>query len=295
MPFAYRLRSCGLLLVLACNKGGGAGTDTDATDATATEPPVTTTTTTTGGPTTDGTATTPTTTDGTTTTTESATTGAPVQCSIYTDESACGQNGCEWAQILSYTHGTQGCLGDIHDFCVPKETSGGLTSVWRDIDGDIEVLQFTHTPTDLGPEWSVCDCDGPLACLCTAQTLDCPERMDEFCGLIGNDTSCTNAASGGNLVCGWFNVSKEGPPDPSCDDSPSEDRCLPGTNLGTNDCPKLALPYPNVCQGEQNPIFWREVDGVVEVINVCGPEPIGWNRCVADDPNQPEDCKCRCL
>jgi len=95
-------------------------------------------------------------------------------------------------------------------------------------------------------------------------------------------------------VCGWFNVSEEGSPDASCDDAPAEDRCLPATALGSDTCDQLDLPYPGVCQGPQDPIFWRDVDGVVELIKVCGPEPSGWTRCVADDPTQPEDCKCRC-
>ncbi|MDC0671136.1 hypothetical protein [Nannocystis radixulma] len=295
MSSPYRLLTCGLLLVLACGDNGNATTAKPDTDSTSTStPPVTTTTT--GEPTTTGATETPTSTEAATSTTEGSTTGEPAQCAIYSNELECGQNGCEWTQLISYTHGTQGCLGDIRDFCVPKETSGGLTSMWRDDDGDIEVLQFTHIPTDLGPEWSVCDCDGPLACLCTAQPLDCPERMDEFCGTIASENSCTNAATAGNFVCGWFTVSQEGPLDGMCDDPPWQAHCLPGTDLGKKTCEEISLPYVDqgYCQGWTDPVFWRDNDGIIEVTTDCGPKPTGWNLCVADDPTQPEECKCGC-
>ncbi|PCC72762.1 hypothetical protein SAMN02745121_01879 [Nannocystis exedens] len=298
MTSPYRLLSCVLLLVVACGDDGGSnftlGTDTNTTSA-----PVTTTTTmTTGEPTSTTTTGTPTTTDDTaSSTTDDTTTGPPPSnCSPYTEESECVLNGCEWAQIVGYTHGTQGCQGDIRGFCVPKDTAGGLTSVWRDDNGDIEVLQFPFTPTDLGPEWNTCDCDGPLACLCTSAALDCPERMEEFCGAITSENSCSNAAAAGQFACGWFTVSQEGPLDGACDDPPWQDVCLPGTDLNSTSCDEISLPYveQGYCMGWTDPVYWREVDGVVEVTTICGPKPTGWTLCVADDPDQPDECKCGC-
>jgi len=168
--------------------------------------------------------------------------------------------------------------------------------VWRDTDGAIEVLQFAFTPTDLGPDWNVCDCDGPLACLCTAATLDCPERLGEFCGVISGESSCSNAVAAGELACGWFTVSQEGPLDNMCDDPPWTQRCLPGTELGADTCDPISLPYVDqgYCQGWTDPVYWRDNDGIIEVTSDCGPKPTGWNLCVADDPTQPEECKCGC-
>ncbi|WAS92097.1 hypothetical protein [Nannocystis punicea] len=297
MTSPYRLLSCALLLVLGCGDNGMNGfmPSTDSNNTT-TEPVTTTTTMATGEPTTTTTTGTPTTTEDTASTTDDSTTGPPpANCAQYTDENECG-SGCEWAQIVSYTHGTQGCQGDIRGFCVPTETSGGLTSVWRDDNGDIEVMQFPFTPTDLGPEWSVCDCDSPLACLCTSATLDCPERLEEFCGAITSENSCSNAAAAGQFACGWFTVSQEGPLDGACDDPPWEKVCLPGTDLSSNTCDEISLPYVDqgYCMGWTDPVYWREVDGIVEVTTICGPKPTGWTLCVADDPNQPDECKCGC-
>lgn len=287
----YRLLACASLLVLAC---GDNGTNTTATPATDTEPattvpsPTSTTSEATVDPTSTGT------TDGTTT---DDTTGAPQPaCGQYTSEKECNSNGCEWAQIVGYTHGTQGCQGSIRDFCIPPNASGALTSVWRDHGGDIEVLQFGFNPTFLGDEWSVCDCDGPLACLCTATPLDCPERMEGFCGAVTSESACNNAAAGGQLVCGWFTVSQEGPLDGMCDDPPWKDMCLPATDVGSKTCESISLPYveQGYCQGWTDPVFWRDNNGIIEVTTACGPDPVGWTLCVEDDPNQPEECKCGC-
>jgi hypothetical protein len=158
------------------------------------------------------------------------------------------------------------------------------------------VLQFVFTPTDLGPEWQVCDCDGPLACLCTGASLDCPERLADFCAPISGENNCTNAAASGKMVCGWFTTSDEGPLDGMCDDPPWQDRCLAGTDLKTNTCDPISLPYVDqgYCQGWTDPVYWRDRDGVIEVTTVCGPKPAGWTLCVADDPSQPDECKCGC-
>lgn len=284
------------MLVLACGDNGGKTTATPTDSDTSTSNPPTTNSTTDEPPTTE-TSETPTTTGTSDPTTTDSTTGDPQQsCAQFKDANSCEQNSCEWAQIVGFSHGTQGCQGSIRDFCIPTKTSGGLTSMWKDEGGDIEVLQFGFTPTDLGPEWKECDCDGPLACLCTAATLDCPERLNDFCGRVTGQTSCTNAAAGGELVCGWFTVSQEGPLDGMCDDPPWQDVCLPATDIGSKTCDPISLPYidQGYCQGWTDPVYWRDNEGIIEVTTVCGPDPVGWTLCVADDPNQPDECKCGC-
>lgn len=297
MTLAYRrLSLCAALLLAACpnnNNMTTEGPDTSTSEPTTTGSP--TSTPTTGEPTTTGTTTA---TEGTTAgTTEGSTTGPmPATCAELTDENSCGlAPACKWATIVSYTHGTQGCQGSVKDFCIPKSTMGGITTVWRDNEGDIEVLQFGFTPTDLGPEWQVCDCDGPLACLCTGSNLDCPERLDEYCGAITGENGCNNAFAAGNNVCGWFNVRPTGPADSSCGSKGKYNTCLNATNVGSNTCEEIQLNYPDVCLTPTQPVFWHEVDGEIEVTMSCGPVPVGWTQCLADDPNQPEDCKCLCL
>lgn len=290
----YRLLSCAFVLVLACGDNGGATTATPGTDtSTSTTPQVTETTT--DAPTT-GTTIAPTSTEAMTSGTGTSTTGEPVSgCAQHTNASDCGLGGCEWTQIVGYTHGTQGCQGDIRDFCVPKDTSGGLTSMWNDENGDIEVVQFPFTPDHLPDTWKVCDCDSPLACLCTAAPLDCPDRLEAFCSTITSENSCKNAAAASELTCAWFNVSPEGPLDASCTGDPHGTICLPAAKIGENTCDPISLDYPGWCDTWTQPVFWRDNDGTIEVTTVCGPEPLGWTLCVADDPDQPEECKCRCL
>jgi hypothetical protein len=44
-----------------------------------------------------------------------------------------------------------------------------------------------------------------------------------------------------------------------------------------------------------DPIFWREVDGVVEIIQTCGPTPVGFTQCEeVDTVEQPDECGCAC-
>lgn len=288
----YRLLSCPLLLVLACGDNGNSTTAASATETSSAGTTGTSTSPTTGT-TTGSTTGTPTTTEGATSSTGTTTGGQGSNCAQYDNESECGLGGCDWIDVIGYTHGTQGCNGSLRKFCVPKETSGGLTSVWKDEGGDIEVVQFPFVPTDLPPEWEVCDCDGPLACLCTAQALDCPDRLEEFCSAITGENGCTNAAVNLEFVCGWFSVSEEGPLDTLCDDAPKVNTCLPATKIGEATCDPINLPYGQ-CAGFSTPVFWRDNAGLIEVIAVCGPEPVGWTKCVADDPGQPEECKCRC-
>lgn len=289
------------LALLACNTPTGPTTAASATETSTTTATTEGSGTTTGPgePTTGPGTTAPTSTGPATSTTDTttSTTGEPeLQCSIHTNESQCGLAGCDWIQVVSYSHGTQGCQGGFRDFCVPKTNAGGLTSVWRDEGGDIEVLQFGFNPTDLGPEWQVCDCDSPLACLCTATSLDCPERHEMFCSTITGEGNCKNALISGKLSCSWFIVSQEGPLDDACDDPPWGGVCLPATKIGSNTCDPISLPYidEGYCFGWTDPVFWREVDGIVEVTTNCGPEPVGWNLCTADNPDQPGECKCGC-
>lgn len=288
MHLAYRLSLGVLLLAAACRDNGATttatATETTGTGSTSVEP----TTSTTAEPTTS-------TTIEPTGSTGSSSTGEPAPvCSEQKSEADCVNADCKWTTVVNYTHGTQGCQGNVRDFCVPKDTSGGLTAVWRDNGGDIEVVQFPFEPTDLGPEWQTCDCAGPLACLCTPLPLDCPDRLEEFCGTITGENGCENALVAGNLACGWFSVSPEGPADTMCTGDPQTNRCLPATGVGSMTCDPISLPYPN-CISWTTPVYWRDNGGVIEVTPSCGPEPTGWTKCVADDPNQPEECKCRCL
>ena len=225
----------------------------------------------------------------------SSSSGAPMPvCAAQANADDCVNAGCAWTQVVQYTHGAQGCQGGLLDWCVPKDTSGGLSAVWRDDGGDVEVLQFPFDPTDLGPEWQHCGCDGPLACLCTAAPLDCPDRLAEFCGAITDEDGCNGAIAGSGPACGFFQVSSEGPNDGACDDEPYASVCLPATHAGADTCTKIPLPpYPNECIGEQDPIFWRDHDGILELTRTCGPVPIDWTQC-ADDPNQPTECRCAC-
>lgn len=243
----------------------------------------------------------PTTTSSTTvtpTSTGDSTTGEPPKdsCTALTDQAACNANDlCKWAKTVQYTHGAQGCQGVIIDFCVAKEVSGTASAWYREIDGDAQVVEFTYTPDDLPGEWTQCACGGPLACLCSSVAPDCPDQIDEFCGAIGTEKACSEVLSHTVGVCGWFSVSPEGPKDDKCSDNAFKDVCLPATNGGSDTCMPPAYTF-NPCTTWPEDLFWREVDGVVEVITTCGPVPTGWTQCLADDtPDQPDECGCRCL
>lgn len=279
---------CAVLLAPACGDNGNT-TTTSATDESTSTTTSTTanTSSTTDAPTTSGST-------GGSSTGGSSTGAPPAVCSEILAEDECKLADCEWASVVGYTHGTQGCQGNIKNLCTPKGAPGGIFVYWRDNNGDVEVVQFNTEPTDLGPDWQVCDCNGPVACLCSPAMLDCPERLEEFCGAITNQNGCVNSLASGSLVCEWFSVSPEGPQDTMCTGDPVADKCLPATMIGSDTCDPVSLPYPQ-CGSWTDPVYWRDNGGVIEVTTRCGPAPAGWTLCVADDPTQPEECKCRCL
>jgi hypothetical protein len=272
-------------LLLACGDDGA-----DPTTST-TDPPATSTGVdpTTGG----GTSTGPEpTTDGT------SSTGEPVvDCFGFADEAACTADpACEWKPLVQYVHSGQGCVGNLVPYCVQRDGEGALSSWYLDQDGDTQVLQFEFTPTDLGPEWKPCGCDGPLACLCAFGAPDCPERIPEFCETVTNAASCAQGTLINNEVrCAWFSVSPEGPKDDQCTGDAQKGTCLEALNGAASTCDDAPLDYPQ-CQTWTDPVFWREQGGVVEVTTLCGPEPVGWTKCEpVDTPDQPDECGCRCL
>lgn len=300
MTLTYRRLSLCTLLLAACPDNGNmttAGPDTtgDTSSGSPTSNPTTTMTT----PATTDEPTTGTTTGGSTggSSGEGSSTGPqPSACSQILDSNTCNLNpNCKWSQVVSYTHGTQGCQGSLTDFCVPKDADPALSPFWKDDNGDIVVLQFGFNPSDLGPEWKPCDCDGPLACLCTGAALDCPERLDEFCSAVTSENACTNNAASGKLVCSWFKVRPTGPADANCGDKAQYYTCLNATDVGSKTCEQVSLPYPDLCTIAQDPVFWHDVGGDIEITKSCGPVPVGWTQCLSDDPNQPEDCKCLCV
>jgi hypothetical protein len=244
---------------------------------------------------------TPTTTTGDTPTTTgdaSSSTGVPAgpNCVAITDESACAaEPDCLWKGIILYLYGAQGCSGSITNFCVDRTPAGAASAWYRGEGNDIQVVEFGYTPDDLGPEWTQCGCDGPLACLCTSITETCPERLGEFCGGISTSMGCNNANVLGDARCSWLSVSPEGPPDTNCEDDAQVDVCLPADNAADTMCMPPAYTFGN-CAGYNNEIFWREVNGVVEITTACGPQPLGFTKCEGDDtPDQPDECRCRCL
>jgi len=279
----------------------------DATTATATNP--TTTIPTTGELTTTGDdlTTTGATTEEPGTTDPGTSTGTEptVSCTDLTAEDTCMANqDCKWGGVLEFTYGAQGCQGAALPFCTSKMPSGGASAWYRVVKGDNQVVEFGYTPTDLDEEWKPCDCDGPLACLCTSVTEDCPERQEQFCGVNINELGCSNATFKGNPICAWMEVTPEGAPDDACAVMQAQDRCLPATDAGSKVCEESNLPpYPdennqNACNPNLTyiPVYWREVEGTIELIQVCGPVPVGFTRCEAEDtPDQPDECKCPCL
>ncbi len=254
-------------------------------------------TTTTGEPTTTEAATTE-----ATTTVEATTTGGPpaIRCATITNEIVCkNEETCKWSGVVSYAYGNQGCQGNVTPACVDKTPTGAASAWYLQDEGDLQVFEYGYTP-ELDAEWKQCDCDGPLACLCTSVTEACPERQEEYCGFITTEIGCDNVTFMGANTCDWFKVSPEGPKDDMCTQNPAKFRCLPATDAGKADCTKIPMPpYPLCSQDPMPPalppIFWRETNGIVEIIQACGPVPVGFTQCEAvDTPDQPDECGCAC-
>lgn len=290
-----RLTSIGLVFiaasVLACNDGGGdTGTSPATTGDATTDGPITT-----GGPTSAP--------DATSTgdvTTGDATTGAPAAaCSGFLDEAACAAApGCAWDDVFVYTHGDDGCQATSMKFCVADD---GQASTWyHGEEGEEEVVQFSVTPSDLPPDWKQCDCDGPLACFCTLNAPECPARYQEFCGATEAEEACQNATINGQNLCNWFRIFPEGPPDDTCTTMPLKDLCLHADMAAADTCTKLDLSqtYPDACTNDMPPVYWRMLDGLVEITSICGPVPPSpeWTACSeTDTAEQPDECKCACI
>ena len=272
---------CVALLLPACK-------DSDAGETSTTSS--TTTTGTTAAPTTTGTTAAPTTTG--------SSTGEPPKesCTAVTDEVECKtKDACEWKGVVQYTHGNQGCQGNVVNFCIARDPTGSPSAWYREVDGDAQVVEFGYNPDDLPGEWTECSCDGPLTCLCPSIAPDCPERFEEFCGTIGSDVACTPVTTHGDPVCDWFSVSPEGPLDDTCADAAEVSKCLPATNVGAKTCTPPTYTF-QPCGTWKQELFWRDVNGEIEVITSCGPQPVGWTQCLGDDtPDQPDECSCRCL
>ena len=296
-----------LLAPLAC-KSDSSETATDgeaSTNATTsngtTSTPTTSDATSTSTPTTTGE---PTTTGGTTaeaTTTIEATTGGPpaVLCATISDEIVCkNEETCKWSGVVSYAYGNQGCQGNITPTCVNKAPSGAASAWYLETEDDIQVLEFGYTP-ELDPEWKQCDCDGPLACLCTSVTEACPERQEEYCSFITTELGCDNVTFMANKSCNWFKVSPEGPKDDMCTQNPAKYRCLPSAGPFVDKCPMDQAPLPpyfGVCNplAAVDPVYWREAEGIVEIVQDCA-APAGFTRCESiDTVDQPDECGCGC-
>lgn len=272
---------CVALLLPACKDSEAGETTTTTSGTTTTGTPATTSSGTTALPTTTG-----------------SSTGEPPKdsCTAVTSEAECNaKDMCTWKKVVQYTQGTQGCQGNVVDFCTAKNLSGSPSAWYREFDGDTQVVEFGYTPDDLPGEWTECSCEGPLACMCASIAPDCPDRLEEFCGTIGSQIACSQVTTHGDLVCDWFSVSPEGPKDDTCADSAEKSVCLPATNVGAKTCMPPTYTF-QPCQTWQQELFWREINGVIEVITSCGPQPLGWTQCLGDDTvDQPDECKCRCL
>ena len=283
------------------------GTTTGQTTGDATTTPTSTTQTPTTPTTVDLTTTgdTTTATTGEPSTTTSADTGTStggepaLACPDFGNEQACVANAeCKWSGVVEFTYSAQGCQGGIVNFCIPKKLSGGATAWYREVGGQTQVVEFGYTPTDLDESWKACDCEGPLACLCTSVTEDCPDRQDEFCGVNITQLGCENATFKGDSVCGWFQVSPEGAPDDMCALNPKHQRCLPAVDTGLTGCNAEKGPLPPPCIGDKlDPVYWHVTDdNIIEIAKACGPKPLGWTHCEATDtPEQPDECTCLCL
>ncbi|MBK7826047.1 hypothetical protein [Nannocystis sp.] len=233
-------------------------------------------------------------------TTDATTGGACVDCLALANEIDCVNTPeCKWAGVVSYGYSAQGCQGSIASFCVAKQPTGVATALYRDLDGGgQQVLEFAYTPECLGAEWKPCDCDGPLACLCTSVTEDCPDRLEEFCAVNITEIGCSNATFKGNPVCHEFKVAPEGPFDDKCEVKQAKTKCLPATDTDKNTCTQVHYTdYPNCANQDVDPVYWRDNMGTVELIQSCGPVPTGFTPCEAmDTPDQPDECGlCICL
>lgn len=222
----------------------------------------------------------------------------PVEhCVEHRSEDACEYDPrCRWRSVFQFARGAQGCQGDVIELCVGAAED--VPSAWyRDDGGGHQVVQFDHTPDDLPPEWRPCDCDGPLACFCAAGAPDCPDRVGEFCAAALGELACSNSAIDGELRCAWFRVSPEGPRDDACTQQSSREVCLAAASPGADTCATFTPPYPQ-CSGASPPVYYREVNGVIELTTRCGPVPSApeWTACAAtDSPEQPDECGCLCL
>jgi len=274
----------GAALLLACGDKGGEETTGSTGDGTTAAP--TTSGGTTGTPTTTGAG-----------SSSEGSSGEPAHsCLVNADQPSCMADPlCEWKGVVQFAHGVQGCQGSVADLCGEEDEAGGASAWYREVGGDAQVVEFGYTPPDLGPEWIPCTCDGPLACLCTSITEECPERLEEFCGGIQTDVGCEAANIKGTSRCAWLSVSPEGPNDGMCEDDAAVDGCIPAENGSVTMCtPPVYSFLPCIGYGQE--LFWRDVDGTIEVTTTCGPQPIGFTRCEGDDtPEQPDECKCRCL
>jgi hypothetical protein len=274
---------CVALLLPAC-KDSDAGETTSVSAARPARPTSTSTGT--------GTTATPTTTG--------SSTGEPPKdsCTAVTSEAECKtKEMCTWKGVVQYTHGNLGLPGQRRRLLRRPGPPTGAASAWyREFDGDTQVVEFSYTPDDLPGEWMECGCDGPLTCLCPSIAPDLPGSPGRVLWHRRLERPVQReVTTHGDLVCDWFSVSPEGPKDDTCADSAQENRCLPATNVGGQTCTPPAYTF-QPCETWPQDLFWREVNGVVEVITICGPQPLGWTQCLGDDtPDQPDECKCRCL
>lgn len=301
MRFSSPIVLGSLLLVFSACKDGNNDTstgDTEITTTTASDTTAQQVTSTTQDPTSSTSTGEPVTTSTGGTTDASSTTGvAATHCVDYDNENACEfDDACNWAKVFQYTHGNTGCQGDVVDFCVDAKMD--VPSTWYRGEGsDVQVVQFSYTPDDLPPEWKLCDCDGPLACFCTAPAPECPERLDEFCGATTSKLACTGSAINAEFRCGWFRIWPEGPLDDTCSQQPFKDLCLPADNAGSMECTLGAPDYAMCAAPVEPPGYWRVVDGEVQVTEACGPVPPSpeWTPCdLVDTPEQPDECGCLC-
>lgn len=310
-------RVLGLLFFIAACPGNS--NDTGETTQSDTSAPATTTT---GEPPTsttadDTTSTSPTTAETTQTTDASTgsttgdpttgpdpttTTGEPAKaCVEYKTENECEFTaGCKWDSVFSYTRGATGCQADLVEFCVDDQVGAGSTW-YRGEPGDYQVIGFETTPTDLPPEWKLCDCEGPIACFCASNAPDCPDRLVEFCDAAKTEAACKGSAINAEFKCAFATIDPQGPKDDMCTGQNDKDVCIPAMNAGSMDCEPVdfTMSYPNNCTNPNTPpVFWREVNGVLEITQLCGPVPLApeWTACEGTDtPDQPDECKCKCV
>ena len=288
-----------LLLVVAC-KGDDNETTTQPGSTSTTSPETTddTPTSTTPDPSTSSASSGGTDTGESTGASSTTTGGAIPSCLSYTDVNTCtADERCKWDAVFTYTHGTNGCQGDVVMRCV--DDMAGAPSTWYyGNDPDYQVVGFEYTPTDVPDDYKLCDCEGPLACLCAFNAPDCPDRLGDFCGTTTSELACEGAVINGEFACGWFTTSPEGPLDDMCTQQALKKQCLPATMAGSNECTKVdyGMLSPK-CSVDIPPAYWREFNGVIEITTSCGPVPPSpeWTLCdPVDTPEQPDECGCAC-